>query len=110
MSEPADFQPHPDGKRFHVRTYNGGMYQVYARDLEHVCDCTRVEMADMVADALEENERLRAIEAAAREYHCAAQNLMDVASGYDCDDDEFEELENTLVAKSSKLRELLEKP
>jgi hypothetical protein len=49
---PADFQPHPDGKRFHSRTYNGGLFQVYGVDLEHVCECESERMADMVADAL----------------------------------------------------------
>jgi len=49
---PADFQPHPDGKRFHSRTYNGGLFQVYGVDLEHVCECEIERMADMVADAL----------------------------------------------------------
>jgi hypothetical protein len=52
---PCDYKPHHmgDGRRFHVREYNGGKYQVYGIGLEHICECERGEMADMIADALE---------------------------------------------------------
>ena len=49
----SDFEPHPDGKRFHVREF-GTEWQVYGRGLIHVCCCTNVRMADMVAAALED--------------------------------------------------------
>ena len=60
--KPSDF-PRPrmgDKRRFRARTYNGGKYQVYGSGLLHICECETVEMADMVADALElvaKNER-----------------------------------------------------
>lgn len=52
---PRDYEPHcmGDCKRFHVREYNGGKYQVYGVGLDHICDCERGELADMIADALE---------------------------------------------------------
>ena len=50
---PANFQQHRDGRRFQVRAYNGGKYEVYSRDLDHVCECLRKDVADMVADSLE---------------------------------------------------------
>lgn len=46
------FPPQHDGRRFQVRVLNGG-WQVYAAGLEHICECTRAEFADMIADALE---------------------------------------------------------
>ncbi len=42
-----------DNRRFHVRVYNGGKYQVYGVGLHHVCECEVVEVADMIADTLE---------------------------------------------------------
>ena len=51
--KPSDFEPHRDGKRFHVREF-GTEHQVYGRGLVHVCMCTNVRMADMVAAALED--------------------------------------------------------
>ena len=52
---PRDYAPHRmgDGKRFHIRTYNGGKYQVYGVGLEHICECDRCDLAVMIADALE---------------------------------------------------------
>jgi len=48
----ADWAPYPDGKRFHVRSLNGG-WQVYGLGLLHVCECSDGRMANMVANALE---------------------------------------------------------
>lgn len=52
----SDFQRHRmgDNRRFHARTYNGGKYQVYGVGLLHICECETGEMADMIADALEQ--------------------------------------------------------
>jgi len=49
----ADFPPHVrgDGNRFHVRILGNG-WQVYGLGLIHVCLCSDVRMANMVADAL----------------------------------------------------------
>jgi hypothetical protein len=52
---PSRFARHArgDNRRFHVRTYNGGKWQVYGLGLEHICECDRESMARMVAEALE---------------------------------------------------------
>ncbi len=54
---PSDYQPHHmgDGRRFHVRTYNLGLWQVYGAGLEYICECLTQGAADMVADALEQD-------------------------------------------------------
>ncbi len=56
QKSPGDYQPYVmgDGRRFHVRTYNGGRWEVYGMGLEHVCDCLSQRAADMVAKALEQ--------------------------------------------------------
>lgn len=48
-----EFEHHPDGRRFHVRTYNGGKFQVYGRGLEHICECDTDSMAESIANVLE---------------------------------------------------------
>lgn len=53
MPKPSQFEPHADGKRFHVRTCSGGLFRVCGMGLGHVCECTDARMAEMVADALE---------------------------------------------------------
>lgn len=52
---PREFEPfrRGDGRRFHIRTYNGGKWQVYGYGLEHICECETRGNAEMVADALE---------------------------------------------------------
>jgi hypothetical protein len=48
-----EYERHQSGWRFHVREYNGGVWQVHGRGLEHICDCLSEETAEMVADVLE---------------------------------------------------------
>lgn len=73
--KPESFGRHVrgDGKRFHAREYNGGLYQVYAVGLEHVCECTTCEMADMICEALETVADLR--KPITRRFEDAAKNL-----------------------------------
>lgn len=52
----SDFPPHPDGRRFHVGEF-GREWQVHGLGLAHVCMCSSVRMADMVAEALEKLSR-----------------------------------------------------
>lgn len=52
----SDFPPHPDGRRFHVREF-GREWQVHGLGLAHVCMCSSVRMADIVAEALEKLSR-----------------------------------------------------
>jgi len=49
------YPPHipGDGLRFHIRQYNGGVWQVYGQGLDHICDCNTSSIADMIADSLE---------------------------------------------------------
>ncbi len=56
QKSPKDYPPHHmgDERRFHVRTYNGGLWQVYGVGLEHIAECPSQGLADMVADALEQ--------------------------------------------------------
>lgn len=53
---PKEYEPFRmgDGKRFHVRTYNGGKWQVYGYGLDHICECDVRSNAEMVANALEQ--------------------------------------------------------
>jgi len=52
--KPSDYDRHVrgDGKRFHVRIH-GQLWEVYGLGLDHICMCTSMEMADMIAAALE---------------------------------------------------------
>ena len=40
MTAPSEYKRHErgDGRRFHVREYNGGLFQVYGVGLEHICE------------------------------------------------------------------------
>jgi len=67
MTKASEHDNHADGKRFHVRTYNGGVFQVYGCGLLHICDCVTDAHAHMIANALEQqaqredaDKRLRA--------------------------------------------------
>ena len=53
---PQDYarQTPGDGRRFHIRRHIGGVWQVYSRGLEHLCDCVNSDTAEMIADALEQ--------------------------------------------------------
>jgi len=56
MTNPSDYERHSrgDGKRFHVRVLSyRGSWQVYGMGIEHICECTDSDKADMIADALE---------------------------------------------------------
>ena len=55
VSVPHHFARHArgDGRRFHVRTYNGGLWQVYGIGLHHICECLTQQVAEMVANSLE---------------------------------------------------------
>ena len=61
VRHPSSFERHRGtGRRFHTRSYKSGLFQVYGVGMEHVCECTTGEMADMVAAALEQvGERIR---------------------------------------------------
>lgn len=57
---PSDFEQQHDGNRFHYRILNRE-WQVYGKDLQHICMCKFQEEASMVCDALNDaanwNER-----------------------------------------------------
>lgn len=55
MKDVLDYERHfhGDKKRFLVREYNSGKFQVFGVGLEHVCECDSDEVAKMIADALE---------------------------------------------------------
>ena len=55
----SNFERHErgDGKRFHVRMFCQE-WQVYGVGLQHICMCMTMEMADMIADALEAQAEL----------------------------------------------------
>ena len=42
-----------DKRRFMVREYNGGKYQIYGNELQHICECSTLEMANLISGALE---------------------------------------------------------
>ena len=53
---PADYELHwrGDGRRFHVRIYPGGLWEVYGCSVDHICVCKDQATAEMVAEALEQ--------------------------------------------------------
>lgn len=72
---PADFPPQHDGKRFQVRR-SGNEWQVYGVGVLHVCMCSDVRLANMVADALEA--------AADQNGSCESGSACDPTSGAAC--------------------------
>lgn len=54
MKRLCEYERHADGKRFHVRTYDRGKWQVYGVGLDHICDCQNEEIANRIAYVLEQ--------------------------------------------------------
>lgn len=55
--KPLDFEPQGDGNRFHYRILNRE-WQVFGKDLAHICMCQFEEEASMVCDALNDAAEL----------------------------------------------------
>ena len=110
VPSPSEFTPMYSGDRFHVRAMNGE-WQVYASELEHIAMCSRKDIADMIAQNLNQSARIAELTA---QRNMAIQHLaewgvaIDVnGSGWDDWDEYYKDVMYDRPNRLQQIRDLL---